>query len=336
MYEIREQSLSKIKQLYADRPLVVEGANGALGLSLAYVLDKFSIKPSSLYLTTWRSDPHKLWAKLGVDIKHKKRENDSKECTDIIDQRSGVINVLYLSGYGQPKKFQSNAKALIDANSLQLLRYSSGPKLGSFAYASTSEIYTGIHGPIDESTGFFINIAHPRATYCYSKLIGESLVQSSIRPNSNRTAIFRISLAFPPVNIDYDNRLLADLVTMAKNTGSIKIKGGAKVKRQYQWGPNAIIQILGAVACGDAALYVCAGTHKLTVGELAFKIGKLSDVEVEICDDGHELGAHSNSELIIDKIVADSGVLIGTEKSLDEYLLGYIESETKLKRDSRR
>jgi len=325
MYAINEENLIKIAEDYTGNPLVVEGANGALGISVATVLKHFCIRPSKLYLSTWESDPHEIWQQLGLRIEITKRSiQKSALPKGLGDEKPGTVNVLYFSGYGQPGKFQTSPDQLIRANGAQLFSYVNSPKIKSFAYASTAEIYHGITVAIDESTRFYVSPRHPRAPYCFAKLLGESIISNYVGINAERACVFRVSLAFPPLQVNNDERVLADLVSSGKRDGVVRLFGGAEVKRQYQWGPNAVLQMMGAVSCGQANLYICAGTHKLTLGDLATKISTLLSCSLQIMEGEIASSAHSNSSFVIDRIVRDSGVILSTEKLLDDYLLEYI------------
>ena len=163
---------------------------------------------------------------------------------------------------------------MIEANILTLLKYSQYENIGSFAYISTSEIYAGIDGDIDENSFTKSKPQNSRGVYVESKRLAEAIVSNILSKKINRTASFRVALAFPPRCIEGDTRVLADLISSGKK-GIVTLNGGAEYIRQYQYGPNAAIKILSAIANGESSLYNNSGSHITTLGDLAKLVSKI-------------------------------------------------------------
>lgn len=320
----------KMYELYNDKPLILEGANGSLGLSFAEILFEEKIIPSLILLTTYSSDINPIWQKVCSNIFHIKNVDDLdfQKRNEIIKGFSSksVVNVIFASGYGQPNKFLNDPFSVIEANILTLLKYSQYKNVGSFAYISTSEIYAGIDGDIDENSDTKSKPQNSRGIYIESKRLAEAIVANILSNKINRTASFRVALAFPPRCIEGDTRVLADLISSGKN-GVVTLNGGAEYIRQYQFGPNAAIKILSAMANGKSTLYNNSGSHIITLGNLAKLISKILDVELDIKSNLIDASAPVSVIINHDLIDSESGYLKENEKSLEEYLMKAIKSE---------
>ena len=137
-------AINKIKNLFNKKPLVIEGANGSLGLSFLKILKNYQIRPSKLLLTTYSSNLEKSWIKFDKNIIHLKssRSNFLSKRKNILNELTN-INVIYCSGYGRPNFFLKNPYGIIDSNITNLVPYSFHKRINTFAFMSTSEIYSG-------------------------------------------------------------------------------------------------------------------------------------------------------------------------------------------------
>lgn len=320
----------KMCELYNNRPLILEGANGSLGLSFAEILFDEKIIPSSILLTTYSSEINTIWHKACSNIFHIKNVDDSDfhKRNEIIKSFSSksVVNVIFASGYGQPNKFLNDPLSVIEANILTLLKYSQYENIGSFAYISTSEIYAGMDGDIDENSFTKSKPQNSRGVYIESKRLAEAIVSNILSKNINRTASFRVALAFPPRCIEGDTRVLADLISSGKK-GIVTLNGGAEYIRQYQYGPNAAIKILSAIANGKSSLYNNSGSHITTLGDLAKLVSKILNVDINIRSNLSDNSAPASVIINHDLIDSESGYLKENEKSLEEYLVQAIKDE---------
>ena len=93
--------IEKIIQNYSTKTLVVEGANGALGISLAMVLKKLGIKPPDIILTTFNSDLSSEWADVANNITLLKSSDKDfiKQREKHLSTKKTQINVIYGAGY---------------------------------------------------------------------------------------------------------------------------------------------------------------------------------------------------------------------------------------------
>jgi nucleoside-diphosphate-sugar epimerase len=320
----------KMYELYNDRPLILEGANGSLGLSFAEVFFNEKIIPSTILLTTYSSDIHPIWHKIRSDLVHIKtiEDPDFFKRNNIIKGSFGNsgINIIFASGYGQPNKFLNDPISIIHANILTLLKYSEYKNIESFAYMSTSEIYAGVDSDIDENSFTKSKPQNSRGVYIESKRLAEAIVSNILSKKIKRTASFRVALAFPPRCIEGDTRVLADLISSGKK-GIVTLNRGAEFIRQYQYGPNAAIKILSAIANGKSSLYNNSGSHIISLGDLAKLISKILNVDMNIKNNLTDNTAPTSVIINHDLIDSESGYLKEDEKTLEEYLMQAIQSE---------
>jgi len=193
-------------------------------------------------------------------------------------------------------------------------------------YSSKNHKTCGNHRKHDWERGWSEDVTlptspqHPRGIYIESKRLGEAIVSNLISKNATRVASYRIALATPPRLLNNDHRVLADLITSAKENNKVILNGGQKLLRQYQYGPNAIYKILGSISNGTSNLYNNAGSHILTLGELAKLIGKVFNVDVEIKENIQDSSSPKVVNINSERINFESGYLLDKEEDFFSYL----------------
>ncbi len=98
--------------------------------------------------------------------------------------------------------------------------------------------------------------------------------------------------------------------------------------RQYQYGPNAMVQILSSLVNGSHRVYNCAGSHKISLGSLAELIANITCSELTIEKDSDDLSAPTTVNINYDRITNDSGIIVGSESTLESYLKSVINNST--------
>ena len=92
-----------------------------------------------------------------------------------------------------------------------------------------------------------------------------------------------MALAFPPKLLEFDNRVLSDLINNAKKNGYVNLNGGGNFVRQYQYGPLCALKILAAMSYGKSNLYNNSGNFIIklkNLGELIAKILEMKFVNI--------------------------------------------------------
>lgn len=319
---LSKEAIAKVRNYYHLKPLVLEGCNGSIGLSLLEILKMFEIRPSKLLLTTQNSDPNSQWFETSDNVIALRSVSNSfnSEREQAIDEMGPGVNVLFCAGYGRPSKFVSDPTSVVETNISNLLAYNQFSCLNSFAYSSTSEIYAGLSGTATETSPLPTAPQHPRGVYIESKRLGEAIVQHILSKKITRCVSFRVALATPPKLLLDDSRVLSDLINKGLKEGIVTLNGGAHYIRQYQYGPNCAMKILGAMACGTSRLYNNSGSHIITLGELTKLIAKILNISYEInLNDGDSSAPKS---VLIDskKINTESCYDSNKELSFESYL----------------
>ena len=218
----------------------------------------------------------------------------------------------YLAGYGQPARFMKNAEGVLRLNTTRLLELCRVDLRGLY-FASTTEIYAGAEGLVNETSGTCTHPQHPRGAYIEGKRAGEAILHHACKA---RAVAFRIALATSPVFQSDDTRVLADLIKGGLR-GKVVLNGGGNLERQYQYGPFAAVKMIIAAALGKHPVYNIAGHHVLTLGELSARLARFLGCEVEINDN---LSDKSSPK----QVLIDTG-RFRTELGFDESAIGLEE-----------
>lgn len=322
---ISEKDKKHLVEIYNQNIFILVGANGSLGLSILKILKDYGIRPTKVILITNSSNVCTNFLDSKTTYVHLKRGEEG--FSNALDESiSGEeVNLFYAAGYGQPAKFSANPAEVISANTEHLLQYQKY-KLNNFAYISTSEIYAGLDGVANENTATVSNPLSPRAVYIESKRLGEAIVNNVLSKNAKRHASYRVALAFPPVLLSDDQRVLADLINGGLKNGIVRLNGGAQFMRQYQYGPNAAIKILASLIFGHSVLYNNSGSHVLTLEQLARSVGSILDLPVDISDEIFDASAPKTVLVDSNLINVESRYMTNMERSLEEYLGDMIDA----------
>lgn len=322
-------SIKKIKKIYHNNPLIIEGANGSLGLSFLSIFKEFKIQPKKLILTTKSSKIDKDWKNFDKSLVHLTSNNKNffnsrkKYLTNL-----KKVNILFCAGYGRPNIFLNDQKGVIEANILNLIEYTKYKNIKTFAYMSTSEVYSGVSGSVTEKSKLITSPDHPRGIYIETKRLSESIISNILSKNIHRSASFRVALAFPPKLLKYDNRVLSDLISNAKKNGYVSLKGGSNFIRQYQYGPHCALKILAAMAYGKSNLYNNSGNFILKLGDLGKLISKILKIKfIDMNKKNNDVTAPKKVLVNSNLLNKEIGYQIKKEKKLEYYLTKMISSK---------
>lgn len=271
-YGLIKEKLTKLKEKLQGQSIHLFGATGALGLSFLSFLEINSINPKQLIIYVRKTSDFSRWVEFSssrrIDLKVIFFVDNSLKAD--LSSIGGDSTVLYFLGYGQPKKFMLNPLEIFRINIEFLIEVlQKSPQY--FFYASTSEIYSGLKILAREDSPTNSTPQHIRGAYIESKRSGEAIL-SNIPKSNTRAVSFRVALACPPFQIESDERILSDLVRMAKEKKEVSLKGGWDLVRQFQWGPLCIEKLLWAGYFGIHPLYNVSGGEPITLECLAKKI----------------------------------------------------------------
>jgi len=324
MYSLNETSKLNLKQVLNNSGLVIFGSNGALGRSFAVALQWYNINPKYIILVSRQTNPAPEWIPLSDRVTHLVN-NDTRQSiskvSKLVQENGFQYTLIYGSGYGQPKKFMADSHALIQSSVVDYhYAISHLPQPKFVAYMSTAEVYNGNNLLAVESTNPIINSNHPRAIYLASKLLGEALTFTRFADTDTRACCYRVALAFSPSLIDGDSRVLSDLLRGAITSKRVTLNGGSQLMRQYQYGPNAAIQILSSLVNGRSLLYNCAGSHKLSLGDLASMIAELTSSSLEINSNLEDSSSQNSVNVSYCLVNDEAGIISHSECELSDYL----------------
>ncbi len=300
------------------------GATGALGLSFLVVLKEYKIIPKSITLYVRPNSNLTQWIEFGKLFEFSIKIIKSDSFIDInvnnIDENS---TVLYLAGYAQPALFMNNPGELFDIN-ITALKKIINRKPGFIFYSSTTEIYSGLSGRIQEDTHTLSAPSHPRGAYIESKRCAEALLYHC--SGLTKSVSFRIALASPPYYMNGDKRILSDLISKAISKNVVELNGGWDSLRQYQWGPLCVLKMLYIGFFGSGNLYNIAGGEIIKLSDLGRSIAdKLNVIYIENrTQEIDEIGAPKSVIISTDRLENDLGFKLPIEKLsdlLDIYLL---------------
>jgi hypothetical protein len=323
---LNKETLTKIKFVLNNNALVVEGANGSMGLSLLKTFIDNEIKVPNLLLTTNSKIPDKQWNQVSdkIELIHASDISFLDKRAKIISSFDNSFNVFYGAGYGRPKFFLNNPNSVIQSDINNLIQYSTYGNLNLFAYFSTSEIYSGCDGLVSENDPIVSSTQQPRSIYIEAKRLGEAITSNMIAKVAKRAVSYRITLAISPKLIPGDNRVLADLINSGRMNQCVILNGGSNFVRQYQYGPNAVCKILGSLVNGSATLYNNSGSHIITLGNLAKLVAKILGVKCDIKTINEDYSSPKKVLINSNLIDTESQYQIKNEQNLETYLRSII------------
>ena len=283
-HKFSEIELEEIRQKYTGQDLLITGATGGLGLSLLSILIVSKSQPKKITLVGNRSQVEENWKKFSeiqkvpiINIKNTEIKN--------LNLKNPII--FHFAGYGQPARFMTDSNALVYLNTEMVFDLLSlEPQ--SVSYISTTEIYSGHTISCDEKTSTTIQPEHPRSTYVFSKLLGESILRNSVC----QVGVFRVALATPPMFLEHDTRVLADLVRSATRDNQVFLKGGHHSIRSYQYGPLCIAKLLYTMTQTKESFTVnLSGGEEITLDTLGRKIAAMFGVKYTLSSNVLKTGA---------------------------------------------
>jgi nucleoside-diphosphate-sugar epimerase len=324
-YGLPHTQLSMVIDSLNESKIHLFGATGALGLSFLKILELYRVIPKGITLYTRESSNLDPWLKYAEDLNVNINYIFLSDNLDNVNLSTinNSSTVCFFLGSAQPQKFMLDPKSLFKIN-INLLSEIALREPKHVFFSSTSEIYSGVSDVANENIPTVSTPQHPRGSYIESKRCGEAVL-SSLSSKYTKSVSFRVALASPPYTIPGDNRILADLVQMAKDKQMVSLKGGWDSIRQYQWGPVCILKMLWAGYFGGHGVYNISGGERITLEQLGIAIAKKFNVKYintrqELYND---LGAPNSVQISIKRLEQELNYIFDVEK-IDELLDVYI------------
>lgn len=237
--------------------------------------------------------------------------------------------IIHAAGYGQPAKFMVDPVKTITLNTSTTIElFAKLKRGGKFLFLSTSEIYSGLNNPpYNESQIGITNTTHPRACYIEGKRCGEAIC-NAYRATGISAYSARLALAYGPGTKKGDGRVINTFIEKAIN-GEINLLDMGEAKRTYCYVADAVEILWNILLFGCKPIYNVGGNSRITVKELAIKIGKYLKVPVVFPTISSEIsGAPDDVYLDMDTVNKEFGK--NGYISLDDGLSRTIDYQIKL------
>ena len=189
--------------------------------------------------------------------------------------------IIHAAGYAQPSMFMAEPEKTLSINSTTtgalLNKLNKG---GKFLFISSSELYSGLNKPLlKESDIGKTTPSHPRATYIEGKRLGETYI-NVFRQKGVDAKSARVSLGYGPGVKMNDKRVMSNLIDKALQKGQIELLDQGKAIRTYCYVTDIVEMLWSILLYGKESVYNVGGISKITIEELANKIGDRLDVPV--------------------------------------------------------
>ena len=310
-----------------NKSVLVTGASGLIGVYMISCL-KAACKQYNIKIYAWvKSDIDPIFSDIfqGCElIKHDITDQAIYQYLPTFDY------IIHSAGYGQPNKFTDDKIKTISLNTTSTINLLNKLNMnGKFLFISTSEVYSGLDIElITESDIGTTNTNHPRSCYIDSKRCGESICYSYIEKGID-VKIIRLSLAYGPGTKYNDTRVLNSIIQKALTSGKIKLMDNGSALRTYGYMTDISEMFWNILFFGKHKLYNVGGVTKLTILELANKIGSILNVPVILPENTEELkGSPKIVNLSLEKYMSEFNKKTYTE--LDVGLRYTIEWQKKL------
>jgi UDP-glucuronate decarboxylase len=326
---IRSVDFSSLK----NKRVLITGASGLIGIHMVSVLKMLREKYKyDIGIWCWVfSDIDPCFAEaFDGCVVLKSDLTDSKNIqtlrNTLAETLSGFDLIIHAAGYGQPQKFTSNKIKTIELNTHATINlFSLLNKEGSFLFCSTSEVYSGIDEEgIDESRIGTTLPDHPRACYIEGKRCGEAICQSFSEMGYN-AKIARISLAYGPGTKSNDARVISNLIDKGLRNNKIELLDSGSSIRTYGYISDIVEMLFNIVLHGKQSVYNVSGVSRISILELAKKIGENMDCEVSV-PSSEKMGLSGNPKVVnmsIDRYTNEFGnkkfetIDFGLEKTIN-------------------
>lgn len=219
--------------------------------------------------------------------------------------------IIFAAGYAQPSKFIENSIETIEINTFSLKKFILHlRKKGKFLYLSSSEVYNKNKKNIltEEDIGN-TNTNDPRACYIEAKRCGEAIANIYKKKYNLDIKIIRLCLTYGPGAKKNDGRALYEFIQRCIEEKKLLINDSGTAIRKYIYILDAIKMMLKILLYGKSLTYNVAGKEKITIGELAKKIGKITKKPVYFNKKLSLAGSPKNISLSIKKYENEFGKL---------------------------
>ncbi len=261
--------------------ILITGVSGLIGTHLLASLNCLRAREDMSFKTygVVNSDPEDYFYDIASFEGSEMLQGDLTDC-DFVRSLPESDFIIHAAGYGQPGKFLQDPVKTITLNTVALLglfeKVAAGGKL---LFLSTSEVYVGVPQPPYRETEIGnTNTDHPRACYIEAKRCGEAIC-NAYRQKGIEAKSARVSLAYGPGTREGDKRVINEFIQRGLK-GGISLLDQGYARRTYCYVTDATEIMWNILLRGSDAIYNVGGLSKVTIRDLAQKIGHYLDVPV--------------------------------------------------------
>jgi nucleoside-diphosphate-sugar epimerase len=314
MFQIILDYLKKIFKnekfyFFKKKDILILGGTGIIGqyfIGFFFLLSKTKWAPKTITISHKNELPHYL----NLLTKNKKfkfiKEDISKTKTNKYKKYDCII---FAAGYAQPSKFLENSIETIEINTFSLKNFILLlKKRGKFLYLSSSEVYNkNEKNVLMENDIGKTNTNDPRACYIEAKRCGEAIANIYNSKYNLDIKIIRLCLTYGPGVKKNDGRALYQFIQRSIEREKLLINDSGLAVRKYIYILDAVKIMLKIMLYGKSITYNVAGKEKITISQLAKKIGKIINVPVYFKKKTSLLGSPKNITLSIKKYEDEFG-----------------------------
>lgn len=264
----------------SGKTVLITGASGIVGTYLLATLKSAWTKGLRFELTAVSKNPPLPYQKLLLDYPGAKSTQIDLSDYQSISKLPDADFIIHAAGYGQPGKFLEDPVKTLKINTLATFALLEKLRArGKFLFISSSEIYTGLSDPpFKESYIGTSGPDHKRSSYIEGKRSGEAIV-NAYRQNGTEAKSARLALAYGPGTKLGDKRVLNSFIEKGLQ-GKIDLLDQGTAKRTYCYITDAVEYLWKILLLGKEPVYNVGGNSKVTIKELADKIGAYTGAKI--------------------------------------------------------
>lgn len=313
------------------KSVLITGASGLIGHYFLASLKYFSKKTGKKFKTIaiMQSAPPEYFKDF-MDYKGAEIFRGDLSDEDFCRSLPKADFIIHAAGYGQPGRFMEDQVKTIKLNTAATFNlFDRLNENGKFLFLSTSEVYSGLTTPpFKEFEIGTTNTIHPRSCYIEAKRCGEAIC-NAYRAKGVSAKSARLSLAYGPGTKPGDKRVINNFIFKGLS-GKIDLIDQGLANRTYCYVSDAVEIMWHILIKGKEPIYNVGGFSKITIGDLAKKIGEYMKAAVIFPENSGNsiIGAPDDVSLDMSKVMTEFNKKEFI--SLDEGLLRTIEWQKNL------
>lgn len=175
--------------------------------------------------------------------------------------------------------FRDRSFGTVEAHVGALSRVLEGSSPEGVVYLSSTRVYSGHHGTVDESTPLVVRTDQPDDLYNVSKAMGESLCMSAARA----AVVLRLSHVYGPD--DDSPNFLSSLIRDAIGSRHVELRSAPDSARDYVHVDVVTDAIVHAVGREEREIYNVASGAGVRAGAIVDRLRELTGCTVSVAAD---------------------------------------------------